>query len=136
MQELRMTLLLICLILPSTAQTKARAPCADTTTPLEMNECLSEQLSSAEKKLEQYLKASAERFSRDERSINLTDEQKSWLAYREAHCDNVFEYWKAGTVRTAMAIQCRIDLTRERTRTMWTTFLTYPDGRPPLLPAP
>jgi|SRR6185369_11386285 len=62
--------------------------------------------------------------------------ERSWMAYRDAECNSVFDYWSAGTIRVSMDLDCRIRLTRLRTFAIWRNWLTYPDHTPPLLPRP
>lgn len=57
-------------------------------------------------------------------------------ALSATECDAVYEWWREGTVRGAMALGCEIRVTKARTMTIWRNWLTYPDRSPPLLPEP
>ena len=57
-------------------------------------------------------------------------------AYRENECGAVYEQWRDGTIRNMMSLTCSIGLTDERTRTIWSSWLTYMDSTPPILPEP
>ena len=59
-----------------------------------------------------------------------------WTSYREAECGAVYDYWRAGTIRTSMELTCEIDLTQRHTHTVWSEWLTYMDSTPPILPEP
>jgi uncharacterized protein YecT (DUF1311 family) len=118
-------------------------PCQGDTT-LAVNSCLAGQRDAANAELDRYLAAARHRLAQDddpavpqkELTGGFDKAQADWLAYRKAACDTVYTFWQGGTIRTAQALQCAIDLTHARTRFIWQTFLTYPDSTPPILPEP
>jgi uncharacterized protein YecT (DUF1311 family) len=135
-------------VLAAAAGLAAPPPMAATKCPgettLEINDCMSAELAKAEDDLKRYL-AAARRRLKSEATDNpdaltaladLDKTETTWAAYREAECDAVYDYWKSGTIRGAMALTCEIDLTRRRTHTVWNEWLTYMDSTPPILPEP
>ena len=111
---------------------------------IEINECLGAELAKAEDELKRYLGAVRRRLQSETSDspdagaalADIDKAQVAWTAYRKAECDGVYDYWKAGTIRTAMALNCEIELTRRRTHTVWSEWLTYMDSTPPILPEP
>ena len=111
---------------------------------IEINDCMSAQLASAEAELKRYLAAVRTRLKSEaiddpDAGVALAEIDKAetaWQAYRAAQCDAVYDYWKAGTIRGAMSLTCEIDLTRQHTHTVWSAWLTYMDSTPPILPEP
>lgn len=59
-----------------------------------------------------------------------------WEAYREAACQAVYAYWSGGTIRGLQYQSCKLSLSRGHARELWSAWLTYPDGSPPVLPEP
>lgn len=55
---------------------------------------------------------------------------------RKQECGAVYEQWKAGTIRNAMALRCEIRLIDQRTHDIWQNWLTYQDSSEPMLPEP
>lgn len=111
---------------------------------LEINDCRSAELAAAEADLARYLAAARTRLKADGADdpgsaaalADLDKTETAWKAYRTAQCDAVYDYWQAGTIRTVMALSCEIDLTRQHTHTVWSSWLTYMDSTPPILPEP
>ena len=128
------------------------ASCPDAATTLEMNACFAEKLSQADARRKQYFAAA---IAREEESIEASQDDASaqtmapsetiaqmraskaaFEVYRDAECGAVWETWKTGTIRGVMSLTCRIAMTDERTRTIWSNWLTYIDSTPPVLPEP
>lgn len=106
-------------------------------TTLEIAECRQKQIDAADAKLGQYLTAARKRVVAFDVQVGLIDEeQKAWEAYRSAHCGNVYELWRQGTIRYEMSAICTLEVTRERTVDVWRAYLTYGDSTPPTLPDP
>lgn len=113
-------------------------PCVPTTT-VEAERCVAADLASADADLNRYYAAAVARLTRERRTTALAKlraSERAWIAYREAECDAVWEYWKGGTVRGTFSAECGLRLTRARTMAIWTDWLTYVDSSPPLLPRP
>ncbi|WP_224055051.1 lysozyme inhibitor LprI family protein [Celerinatantimonas diazotrophica] len=109
----------------------------DVKTTIDMNECLSHNLSIARAEMNQYLQASLDRNAADPELIkSIKIAQKNWETYRSSNCDSVYTAWREGTIRNAMALICGIRLTKQRTHELWEDFLTYMDSTPPVLPEP
>lgn len=115
------------------------APCSGTTT-LQVNACFEACLKDSEVILNRYFQAALRRARKESDAATaakqLINAERSWLAYRDAECGSVFDYWRGGTIRATMELDCRIRLTRLRTYTIWRDWLTYADSTPPLLPRP
>jgi uncharacterized protein YecT (DUF1311 family) len=117
--------------------------CPGESTP-EINDCQSATLAKAEDELQRYLAAARGRLKSDAaddagaaKALAAFDKvQTAWIAYREADCGAVYDAWSSGTIRTTIALTCEIDLTRARTHTVWSEWLTYMDSTPPILPEP
>lgn len=104
---------------------------------LDVNYCIGVELGKHEDRLAKYYKAVEERISYDPETVaELAVSQKAWEEYRETYCSAVYSYWRDGTIRGAMHLSCQIDLTVERTHTIWRDYLTYMDSTPPVLPEP
>ena len=120
---------------PAAAERPVRCP--DAATTLEMNACLGEELAAAKAEQRRYLDAATDRAAdRGELVAAIMQSQAAFETYRKAECDAVYENWKDGTIRGAMALSCRIALTRSRTHGIWGNWLTYMDSTPPVLPEP
>lgn len=111
--------------------------CDNAITTYDMNRCAAKEVEAAEILLEQYLKKAKEKFADDSAVFkSIENGQGAWLTYRKTHCDSVREVWSGGTIRGVMTSGCKLQLTKERTHTIWADYLTYMDSTPPLLPEP
>lgn len=120
--------------------------CAEATTTLAMGECLAREVRRADRRLERVLAAAQARLERERREalrpldaaerIDLAPSQRLWLAYRQAHCGAISRRWSGASLRPVATAECLLRLTRERSHELWSAFLTFPDGTPPLLPDP
>lgn len=120
--------------------------CAQAMTTLEINACAMADLEAETARMELYLEAARARTAEMDQSPDfaqpadqvryLAEAQAAWEIYASAVCDGVYDQWKEGAIRTVMAIDCRIRLTRERTHTIWRHQLSYVDSTPPVLPEP
>jgi uncharacterized protein YecT (DUF1311 family) len=130
-------LFILTLVFSSSSFSEEVLDCEKAWTTIDVNRCLSIDLSEAEKTMEKYLSKSLERHKDDSVSLtSIKESQEFWLNYRDAHCSSVFNIWRDGTVRTAMRLGCKIKSTHQRTTELWQSFLTYIDSTPPLLPKP
>jgi uncharacterized protein YecT (DUF1311 family) len=113
-------------------------PCGGSTTP-EVERCLAADLARADAELNRYYTTAMARLAKDRQTATVSQlraSERAWVAYRDAECDAVYEQWKDGTIRGAMALGCRLRVTKARTNTIWRNWLTYADSTPPLLPRP
>jgi uncharacterized protein YecT (DUF1311 family) len=116
----------------------ATAPCPGSTTR-EVEQCLADDLARADSELNRYYAAAVKRLASEREAAvaaRLRSSELAWIRYRDAECDAVWEYWKGGTIRGTFSTECRLRLTRARTMTIWSNWLTYMDTTPPLLPKP
>jgi uncharacterized protein YecT (DUF1311 family) len=113
----------------------APAPCAEATTTLAMTECLMVEVRRADAELERILLTAQQRLQR-EQPIDLAAVQRLWITYRQAHCGAISRHWSGASLRPVVTAECLLRLTRERSHELWSAFLTFPDGTPPLLPDP
>jgi uncharacterized protein YecT (DUF1311 family) len=107
----------------------------------EMNACVLEKLDRAEKRLNAYLQKAMERHTSndgkfDSVALGIQAAQTAFEAYRDIECNSVLEDFKDGTIRGIMTLGCQLDLTNERTHTVWNNWLQYMDSTPPVLPDP
>ncbi|WP_105264731.1 lysozyme inhibitor LprI family protein [Pseudoalteromonas sp. T1lg76] len=125
------------LFIPLFAFAEEAVDCEKAWTTLAINQCMHKALVAAEKAMAKYLAKSLERYAQDNVSATAIQKgQDAWLSYREAHCGAVYDTWRDGTIRTAMGLGCKLELTHQRTAVLWQSFLTYVDSTPPLLPEP
>ncbi len=117
------------------ARARGSVDCDGTT--LAMNECMAGIRERASERKDRYLAAAVARHAdRPELVAMIRQSDAAFEAYRKEECGAVYEDWKEGTIRNAMALTCDIALIDERTRTIWKTWLTFMDSAPPILPAP
>jgi len=123
----------------------ANAPqsrCPDAVTTIEVNACLGAALMDLDKEMDRYYDAAVDRLKAEHRApadealSELARAQTAWRTYRDAECGAVYSYWREGTIRTNVALNCQISLTRLRVFSLWRDWLTYPDSTPPILPRP
>lgn len=114
------------------------APCPGPTTR-DVEQCLAAGLARADAELNRYYAAAVARLMRDGETTSLAKlraSERAWIAYRDAECDAVYDWWKGGTIRGAMTLGCRTRITEARTLEVWRNWLTYADSTPPVLPRP
>jgi uncharacterized protein YecT (DUF1311 family) len=112
--------------------------CGEAKNTVDMNMCLARASNAAEVAMNRYLVAARKRAASDGLAVvkAFDEAQGRWIAWRKGECDAVYAHWQDGTIRGAMLLTCRIELTELRTRQLWKTWLTYPDSTPPILPEP
>ncbi|MDA0147378.1 lysozyme inhibitor LprI family protein [Vibrio sp. LaRot3] len=130
-------LLAIAAICSFSVMAEQEVDCSNPVTTLDFNYCLGLEAEQAYQQLDRYWQKSLERNSFDP---TLVEEMKvaheKWHAYRQSHCDSIYTMWRQGTIRNAKSLDCRIQLTKQRTHILWENFLTYADSTPPVLPEP
>ena len=130
----------------------SRVDCTDGgDTSFAMNMCASAELEKLEEKMDRYWQAARQRFSDgsvDSAYNKDSDEEKTaalarfdaaqaeWKSYSTSHCQSVYYEWEDGTIRGQMYLGCKIAMTQKRTWEIWSTWLTYADSTPALLPEP
>jgi uncharacterized protein YecT (DUF1311 family) len=113
-------------------------PCPGTSTR-QVNACFDTRFKESDAILNRSFQAALNRARKEsgrETAQRFIQAERSWVAFRDAECGSVFDYWSGGTIRVSMELDCRIRLTRLRTYTIWRDWLTYADSTPPLLPRP
>ncbi|HEY0629068.1 MAG TPA: lysozyme inhibitor LprI family protein [Sphingomicrobium sp.] len=111
-------------------------------TTIELNDCAAKQLEAAEARLQKYQQAAIDRYSSDDESdgaaviLGIKASSEAFAAYRSIECATVYEDYKEGTIRNLMSLGCKIQLTHQRTHTIWENWLQYMDSTPPILPEP
>jgi uncharacterized protein YecT (DUF1311 family) len=125
-------------LMPATAKSPPRLQaCLDMagSTP-ETDACHSAELAILEKDLARYGDA-ARKVLREEKKKLASFEagEKAWAAYRTAYCDAIYDRWSEGTIRNAMTLECRSNLTRDHIRAIWNDYLVTMEGEK-LLPEP
>jgi uncharacterized protein YecT (DUF1311 family) len=125
-------------LMPATAKTPARLQaCLDKagSTP-ETDACHTAELAILEKDLARYGDA-ARKVLQDEKKKRESFEagEKAWAAYRTSYCDAIYDRWSEGTIRNAMTLGCRSNLTRDHIHAIWNDYLVTMEGEK-LLPEP
>ncbi len=59
----------------------------------------------------------------EEQFAALTTAQDAWLAYRDAQCNFLYEFWIDGTIRNVIASSCLLDETGNRAGFLMTTLI-------------
>jgi uncharacterized protein YecT (DUF1311 family) len=133
---MKKVLLLLCAV-SLAAFAGGELDCATAWRAQEINQCKNQDYLAASKVMEEYLAKSLERYADDEALLAAIKEaQAAWEQYVDQHCQSVFSIWRDGTARTAITLDCKQALTRQRTLVLWESFLTYMDSTPPILPKP
>ena len=111
--------------------------CASAFTTLEINACLNEELQQKQDIMKHYLAAAKQRYHDETQVIEAIETgQSAWEAYKKAYCDSIYIIWMDGTIRVAMSLGCQIKLTEIRTHEIWSSYLTYMDSTPAIMPEP
>ena len=121
--------------------------CERAANTLQINACAAQDLAREEARMNRYLAAARMRLNDNQNAATsggeasfgpawLDASQSAWTAYADIRCRGVYDRWKGGTIRTVMALDCRIEATRQRTHDIWTDYLTFADSTPPILPEP
>jgi uncharacterized protein YecT (DUF1311 family) len=120
-------------------------------TTVDRNACASARLELLDKEMARYWQAARTRFAKEtietqynrdsdaqkaEALANFDAAQDHWAKYRSANCGSVYYEWRGGTIRGQMYLGCQIEMVKKRTWEIWSTWLTYPDSTPALLPEP
>lgn len=128
-----------------------RTVCANAMTTLDMNDCYADVLATSDERRARYLaaaialaEANAEEMTQGADDMppdtaviaQMRVSETAFEAYREAECGAVWEEWKGGTIRTLMALVCRIELTDRRTFTLWQNWLAQMGTTSSILPEP
>lgn len=115
----------------------AKPVCHDSKDNVADIDCMSAEVDKAGEKLADYLATAKEHIATNKtQGISLDAAQAEWLRYRAAHCGDVYQYWIDGTYRHRASAQCMLDLTRARTRDIWSAYLRFRDSTAPLRPEP
>ena len=136
--EVKMKYLLFALVaFAFQVQAEEKIDCKKAISTPDVNYCIGLELDKKEAVLEKYLAKSIERHSYDDVTVNsLKKSQQTWLKYREDYCNAIYDYWREGTIRGAMFLNCKIRLTKLRTHVIWSDYLTFMDSSEPVLPEP
>ena len=128
------------------AQSDEPTICQDIRTPA-MNGCEHEYTRRAKSELDRYLAAARKRLGAEiadetdpqatrDALAGLDASQTAWEAYQKAECEAVYNWWRGGTIRGVMYESCVQGLTKSRTQWIWSTWLSFEDSTPPLMPKP
>ncbi|MEJ2610137.1 MAG: lysozyme inhibitor LprI family protein [Candidatus Thiodiazotropha sp.] len=111
--------------------------CDNPTTTIAMNVCAGREVENAESQLEKYVLKAEEKYATEKNIVEtLRKSQEAWINYRKSYCAAIYEVWSGGTIRGVMFSGCMLKLTKDRTHTIWSDYLTYMDSTPPILPEP
>jgi len=103
--------LLLLAALPAWAAEYER--CYQAGNTIEINDCLSDEFGKVNEQLNQIYGKTIKALAPEAREA-LTEAQRAWTEFRDKDCRAVYEFWKAGTIRTTKAIVCRIEKTGRR----------------------
>lgn len=134
------SLILLC-ITPLTSQAEAVGGCREATTTVEMNQCMTARLDALDKTMQRYYMQAITRIKQSGEEnhaqvARIDQAQTAWKHYRDSECDAVYQTWRDGTIRGAMALSCKITLTQARIHTLWQNWIAPVDDSPPDLPEP
>jgi uncharacterized protein YecT (DUF1311 family) len=120
------------------AVTVRASPCSELGAPSPAwVQCSNAAMDAQDAKLETYLKAAHSRTRALGREpMDFTAAQKAWVAYRIAQCADVYLFWGYGNFRYDASLDCNLQMTRERMHDLWSSYLTFLDGAPLILPEP
>jgi uncharacterized protein YecT (DUF1311 family) len=111
MKSLFVAILSLSMVLPSVAAEYER--CYNAGNTIEINDCLSDEFGKIDQQLNQTYQKTIKGLTADSKKA-LTEAQRAWIQFRDKECLAVYEFWKAGTIRTTKAMVCRIEKTRRR----------------------
>jgi uncharacterized protein YecT (DUF1311 family) len=118
---------------------KAEKPqllCLHTKDTVEEAKCLNQELDKANSILADYLKTAQERMDRQNAGMpQMAKAQQAWLAYRDAHCGDVYAS-EEGSYRFRAELECRIEATRSRTHAIWSAYIRTFGTDAPARPEP
>lgn len=126
----------------------AAVDCSQAMTTIEINACIGRDLDLEQERMNLYLdtafavlreEAAGAGEGLDEANALIAEieaGQTLWQAYADKACAAVYTRWQSGTIRVAMALDCQIELTRQRTHHLWSEYLSFPDSTEPILPEP
>lgn len=125
------------LLWSTTGVAHAEVLCGSASNTVDEAQCMAGEVDKADAVLARYLGAAKARVKQaSDSELNLDTAQAKWLAYRSAHCGDVYLMSVTGTIRYRLSAQCQIDLAHQRTHDVWRAFLTYMDSTAPVLPEP
>jgi uncharacterized protein YecT (DUF1311 family) len=101
-------------------------PCKGPTTA-ELRRCAAEALRAAEEEMKRYLDA-ARAVARP--AAALGGAQEAWTRYRDEACRGAAGQFEGGSLQPVVMLDCRLRLTRERTRELWRAYLSEQGGLP------
>jgi uncharacterized protein YecT (DUF1311 family) len=123
-------LVFLCALMCTTnlaAQTRRGAPCDSAATTLAMRQCLSADLSDAERDLARYLKES---LVQAQKPSLLSQAQDAWQRYRDLACQSAGTQYDGGTMQPVVVLSCRLATTRARIHELWADYLQPDDSLP------
>lgn len=109
--------LFLILLLPALVQ--AKALCPQSTTTVEMNQCLNVKLERAVGELDNNLDLIRIRYADRPAVLKIIEQaQQQWEAYRKKQCQSLFLMYEGGSVQSLMTVSCSIQLARERNQVL------------------
>ncbi|MFA5525147.1 MAG: lysozyme inhibitor LprI family protein [Tissierellales bacterium] len=137
MNRIFITLLLLLPVMASAEAVTDKVACEQAVTTYDTEVCSRKEVVAAEISLDKYLAAARERYQDAEPILTALEQaQQSWLIYRQDHCLATYALWVGGSIRGIMMNHCLRQQTLQRTWQVWSTYLTFMDSTPPLLPEP
>src|SRR5688500_2448795 len=115
----RLVLLSLFLIAAGNTVAQQPDPCLLPTTA-EVRVCTAQRLRDAEAEMQRYLDA-ARRAARPVAALE--GAQAAWSAYRDQACRAAAGQYDGGSLQPVVLLDCRLRLTRERSRELWRAYL-------------
>jgi len=102
--------------------TVAKAQCDQAKSTLQINECLAKELKKADAELNRVYRLALKDLQADDAAL-LRKSQRAWIAYRDAQCEAERALWGGGTGGPAAWMNCKSELTSQRTAEIKNTYL-------------
>lgn len=102
----------------------AKPLCPQSTTTVEMNQCLNVKLERAVSELDNNLDLIRIRYARQPAVLQIIEQaQQNWEAYRKKQCQSIFLMYEGGSLQSLMTVSCAISLARQRNELLRETYL-------------
>jgi uncharacterized protein YecT (DUF1311 family) len=92
-----------------------RAQCEKKETTVDLVDCWNAELKKADTELNRVYQAALKKQQPPD-AVKLRQAQRTWIGYRDAHCDAVSSLYKGGTIEPMILAHCKFTLTQQRTK--------------------
>jgi uncharacterized protein YecT (DUF1311 family) len=91
------------------------AQCKDAMSTRDMEDCAASEYKKADGELNRIYQETLRKLQPKDAQL-LRKAQRSWLAYRDAHCDAQYQLYSGGSIAPVILAQCRWTLTAQRAK--------------------